>query len=63
MKPKRNPCTVVMPKPTQRLRVVITAQADFDVLDSLQDLESWRDSIIEYGEIINERVQVVEVEK
>lgn len=45
--------------PKQRIKVIITAEATFDLSD-LREIESWRDSIIEYGEIINERIEIVE---
>ena len=45
--------------PKQQIKVIITTEATFD-LDGLRDIESWRDSIIEYGEIINERIEIVE---
>ena len=48
-------------KVVQKLRVTILAQADFGLGD-LSDLESWRDSILGEGQILKEKVEVVEAE-
>ena len=46
-------------KPTQKLRVIVTAKADFELTD-LDNLQAWLDDIRGEGSIIDQKIEVID---